>query len=171
MIDFTTFDFHKIFGVVKSTHSLRRPQMRALRAEIIEKCIAKQSKGQLDYCGDYVIGADFKGSDNLMYESKCVDGLWQKKSPFLKEVTLKNFQSKNKGLPEKTFDWMLLWDTTNMSMFIAHWDDVIQHAKVKDAAISFKLPKDKVKVIVWEVATTEKEDFSKHLDNLIHNLI
>ena len=171
MIDFSKFNFNQIFSVVQSTHSLRRPQMRALRAEIIEKCIAKQSNGQLEYCGDYVIGADFKGSDNLMYESKCVDGLWQKKSPFLKEVTLKNFQSKNKGLLQKTFDWMLLWDTTKMLMFIAHWDDVIQYAKVKDAAISFKLPKDKVKVIVCDVAITEKEDFSKHLDNLINELI
>lgn len=171
MIDFTKVDFKKIFSVVSATYSLRRPQMRALRAEIIEKCIAKSSKGQLEYCGDYVIGADFKGSDHLMYESKCVDGLFQKKSPLLKEVTLKNFQSKNMRLPQKTFDWMLLWDTTKMSLAIAHWDDVIKYAKIKDAAISFKLPKDKVKMIIENCTIVECEDFSKRLDVLIHDLI
>ena len=53
--------------------------------------------------------------DNLYYESKGMDGIFQKTVPYTKEITLKNFQGKNLGMPEKTFDYMFLWDTTKYS--------------------------------------------------------
>ena len=96
MIDHTRFDFSSIFGVVKSTDGLKRNQTRPLRAEVQEIAIAKYSGGQLQYVGDKETGRDFYGIiDGLYYESKGMDGLFQKTVPYTKEITLKNFQGKN----------------------------------------------------------------------------
>ena len=107
MINPNLFDFPSIFGVVKSTDGLKRQQTRPLRAEVQEIAIAKYSGGQLKYVGDKENGRDFCGLiDNLYYESKGMDGLFQKTVPYTKEITLKNFQGKNLGLPKKTFDFI-----------------------------------------------------------------
>ena len=109
MINFSKFDFKSIFGVVKSTDGLKRQQTRPLRAEVQEIAIAEYSGGQLEYVGDTEDGRDFYSiEDNLYYESKGMDGLFLKKKPMTKEITLKNFKGRNKGLPDKTFDYMLL---------------------------------------------------------------
>ena len=101
MIDPTLFDFPEIFGTVKSTDGLKRNQVRPLRAEIQEIAIAKYSGGQLRYVGDHEDGRDFVGiHDGLFYESKGMDGLFQKTVPWTKQITLKNFQGKNLGAPE-----------------------------------------------------------------------
>ena len=96
MIDFNLFYFPSIFGVVKSTDGLKRNQTRPLRAEVQEIAIAKYSGGQLKYVGDKENGRDFYGLlDHLDYESKGMDGLFQKTVPYTKEITLKNFQGNN----------------------------------------------------------------------------
>jgi len=136
MIDFNLFDFPSIFGVIKSTEGLKRNQTRPLRAEIQEIAIAKYSGGQLKYVGDTENGKDFIGIlDKINYESKGMDGLFQKTVPYTKEITLKNFQGKNLGLPEKTFDHMLLWDTKKYTVGICSWDACIKNAILKDGSI------------------------------------
>lgn len=168
MINPNLFDFPSIFGVVKSTDGLKRQQTRPLRAEVQEIAIAKYSGGQLKYIGDKENGKDFYGIvDGLYYESKGMDGLFQKTVPYTKEITLKNFQGKNLGLPEKTFDYMLLWDTKNYSVGICDWDSCMRTIEVKDAVVSFRVHYNDIQFLAKNIIPTEKEDFATKLYNLI----
>ena len=172
MINFELFDFPSIFGVIKSTEGLKRNQTRPLRAEVQEIAIAKYSGGQLKYVGDKESGRDFYGLvDDLYYESKGMDGLFQKNVPYTKEITLKNFQGKNLGLPEKTFDYMLLWDTKNYTVGICNWDACMKHTVVKDATISFRVDYSDIAFLAKHVIPTEKQDFSVRLYELIEELV
>jgi hypothetical protein len=172
MIDFNLFDFPSIFGVIKSTDGLKRNQTRPLRAEVQEIAIAKYSGGQLKYVGDTENGKDFVGIfDNLDYESKGMDGLFQKTVSYTKEITLKNFQGKNLGLPEKTFDYMFLWDTKNYTAGICSWDSCIKNAKVKDANVSFRVDFDDITFIAKNVIPSEKKDFASKLYTLIQESV
>ena len=172
MINFELFDFPSIFGVIKSTEGLKRNQTRPLRAEVQEIAIAKYSGGQLKYVGDRESGRDFYGLvDDLYYESKGMDGLFQKNVPYTKEITLKNFQGKNLGLPEKTFDYMLLWDTKNYTVGICNWDACMKHTVVKDATISFRVDYSDIAFLAKHVIPTEKQDFSVRLYELIEELV
>ena len=168
MINFSKFDFKSIFGVVKSTDGLKRQQTRPLRAEVQEIAIAEYSGGQLEYVGDTEDGRDFYGiEDNLYYESKGMDGLFLKKKPMTKEITLKNFKGRNKGLPDKTFDYMLLWDTKTYTAGICSWDACMKNTVVKDAVISFRVDFDDITFFANNVDPIDKGDFSIKLDNLI----
>lgn len=172
MIDPKLFDFPSIFGVVKSTDKLKRNQTRPLRSEIQEIAISKYSGGQLEYVGDKENGKDFYGLvDNLNYESKSMDGIFCKKKPWTKEITLKNFRSKNLGLPEKTFDYMLLWDTKTYSVGICSWESCMKNKNIKDAIITFKVHFKDITFIASNVNPVEKEDFSEKLRNLIEQIV
>tara|TARA_Y100001951_G_C11156123_1_gene192054 strand:- start:35 stop:553 length:519 start_codon:yes stop_codon:yes gene_type:complete len=168
MINFEKFDLPNIFGVVKMTDGLKRNQMKFIRSEIQEKAIAKHSGGQLDYVGDTENGRDFYGiTDNLYYESKAMDGMFCKTKPTTKEITLKNFQSKNLGLPDKTFDYMLLWDTKSYTAGVCSWDACMKNTTVKDAIISFRVDFDDITFFARNVTPIDKDDFSLKLNNLI----
>jgi hypothetical protein len=172
MINPELFDFPSIFGVIKSTEGLKRNQTRPLRAEVQEIAIAKYSGGQLKYIGDKENGKDFYGLiDNLYYESKGMDGLFQKTVLYTKEITLKNFQGKNLGLPEKTFDYMLLWDTKNYTVGICNWDSCMKYTAIKDATVSFRVDHSDITFFAKNVIPTEKEDFSVRLYELIEELV
>jgi hypothetical protein len=168
MIDHTKFDFPSIFGVVESTDGLKRNQTRPLRAEVQEIAIAKYSGGQLQYVGDKENGRDFYGIiDGLYYESKGMDGLFQKTVPYTKEITLKNFQGKNLGLPEKTFDYMFLWDTKNYNVGICNWDACMKNVSIKDATVSFRVQYNDINFLVRNVIPLNKGDFATKLYQLI----
>jgi hypothetical protein len=168
MIDHTRFDFPSIFGVVKSTDGLKRNQTRPLRAEVQEIAIAKYSGGQLQYVGDKENGRDFYGIiDGLYYESKGMDGLFQKTVPYTKEITLKNFQGKNLGLPKKTFDYMFLWDTKNYSVGVCDWDACMKNVSIKDATVSFRVHYNDINFLVKNVIPLNKGDFATKLYQLI----
>ena len=172
MINPNLFDFASIFGVVKSTDGLKRNQTRPLRAEVQEIAIAKYSGGQLRYVGDKENGRDFYGLvDNLYYESKGKDGIFCKTIPWTKEITLKNFQGKSLGLPEKTFDYMLLWDTQNYTVGICDWDSCMKHTNIKDANISFRVHFDDITFLAKNVIPVEKEDFAIKLYKLIYETV
>ena len=172
MINFSSFDFPSIFGVIKSTDGLKRQQTRPLRAEVQEIAIAKYSGGQLKYIGDKENGRDFYGIvDGLYYESKGMDGLFQKTVPYTKEITLKNFQGKNLGLPKKTFDYMFLWDTKNYSVGICDWNSCIKTIEVKDAIVSFRVHYNDIEFLAKNVIPVEKENFATKLYNLIEEIV
>ena len=172
MIDSKLFDFPSIFGVVKSTDGLKRQQTRPLRAEVQEIAIAKYSGDQLKYVGDNENGRDFYGlEDQLYYESKGQDGLFCKTIPWTKEITLKNFQGKNLGLPEKTFDYMLLWDTKTYTVGICTWDACMKHTILKDDSVSFRVHFDDITFLAKNVIPVEKEDFATKLYNLIEQMV
>ena len=166
------FDFPSIFGVINSTEGLKRNQTRPLRAEVQEIAIAKYSGGQLKYVGDRESGRDFYGLvDDLYYESKGKDGLFQKNVPYTKEIVLKNFHGSNLGLPKKTFDYMLLWDTKNYTVGICSWDACMKHTLIKDATISFRVDYSDVEFLAKNVIPVEKQDFSVKLYELIEELV
>jgi hypothetical protein len=172
MINPQLFDFPSIFGVIKSTDGLKRNQTRPLRAEVQEIAIAKYSGGQLQYVGDKENGKDFYGLiDKLFYESKGMDGLFQKRVPYTKEITLKNFQGKNLGLPEKTFDYMLLWDTKNYTVGICSWDACMKNTVIKDSNVSFRVNYSDITFLAQNVNPIEKQDFSIKLYELIEELV
>ena len=172
MINPKLFDFSSIFGVVKSTDGLKRQQTRPLRAEVQEIAIAKYSGGQLKYVGDKENGRDFYGLvDNFYYESKGQDGLFCKTIPWTKEITLKNFQGKSLGLPEKTFDYMLLWDTKSYTVGICTWDACMKHTTLKDDSVSFRVHFDDITFFAKNVIPVEKEDFATKLYNLIEQTV
>ena len=172
MINPNLFDFPSIFGVVKSTDGLKRNQTRPLRAEVQEISIAKYSGGQLKYVGDTENGRDFFGLvDDLYYESKGMDGLFCKTIPWTRWITLKNFQGKNLGLPEKTFDYMLLWDTKTYTVGICTWDACMRRTNIKDATVSFRVHFDDITFLAKNVIPVEKEDFATKLYNLIEQTV
>ena len=172
MINPKLFDFPSIFRVVKSTDGLKRNQTRPLRTEVQEIAIAKYSGGQLQYVGDTENGRDFYGLiDKLYYESKGMDGLFQKRVPYTREITLKNFQGNNLGLPEKTFDYMLLWDTKNYTVGICSWDACMKHTVVKDATVVFRVDNSDITFLAKNVIPTQKEDFAKKLYELIEESV
>ena len=170
MINFTKFDFNEIFGVVKMTEGMQRPQLRTYRAEIQEYAIEKYSGGQLKYVGDTEDGKDFYGvdDDNLVYESKGINGMFQTdKTDWCKEIVLKNFYSKNTGIPDQTFDYMLLWDTTTYRAAICSWDTCMKYAKVTDANVKCKINKDDITFVADNVTPVEKGDYAEKLKKLM----
>tara|TARA_Y100001938_G_C7990128_1_gene379027 strand:- start:131 stop:649 length:519 start_codon:yes stop_codon:yes gene_type:complete len=172
MINPNLFDFPSIFGVVKSTDGLKRNQTRPLRTEVQEIAIAKYSGGQLKYVGDTENGRDFYGLvDNLYYESKGKDGLFCKRIPWTKEIVLKNFQGNCLGMPEKTFDYMILWDTASYTVGICSWDACMKNVDIKDATITFKVHFDDITFLAKNVIPVEKEDFATKLYNLIEQTV
>ena len=172
MINFEKFDLPNIFGVVKMTDGLKRNQMKFIRSEIQEKAIAKHSGGQLDYVGDTENGRDFYGiTDNLYYESKAMDGMFCKRKPTTKEITLKNFQGRNKGLPDKTFDYMLLWDTKTYTAGICSWDACMKNTILKDDSVAFRVDFEDITFLAENVEPTDKGDFGKKLYQLIKESI
>jgi hypothetical protein len=172
MINSELFNFSEIFGVIESTNGLKRNQTRPLRAEVQEISIAKYSGGQLRYVGDTENGKDFVGIlDNFNYESKGMDGIFQKKVPYTKQITLKNFQGKNLGLPKKTFDYMLLWDTKTYSVGICSWENCIKNASVKDANVAFRVDHADITFLAKNVTPVNKGDFATKLYKLIQESV
>ena len=172
MINPDLFNFSEIFGVIESTNGLKRNQTRPLRTEVQEIAIAKYSGGQLQYVGDTENGRDFYGLiDKLYYESKGMDGLFQKRVTYTREITLKNFQGNNLGLPKKTFDYMLLWDTKNYTVGICSWDACMKHTVVKDATVVFRVDNSDITFLAKNVIPTQKEDFAKKLYELIEESV
>ena len=62
-IDFSLFNWEEIFGTVKATEGLKRPQTRGLRTEIQEIATAKHSGGQFSYVGMRENGKDYISSN------------------------------------------------------------------------------------------------------------
>jgi len=171
-LDFSRFNFDKIFSAVVATESLKRNQTRPLRSEVQEIAIAKHSDNQLGYCGDSEHGRDFYGKENnLYYESKAMDGLFQKTTGKTASITLKNFRGKCLGMPEKTFDYMLLWDTKTLTAGIASWDACVKNMKIKDAVIDIRIDQSDIEFIVRNHPRPEAEDFGAKLLTLIEECV
>ena len=142
--------------------------MTFIRSEIQEKAIAKHSGGQLNYIGDAKNGRDFYGiTDGLYYESKGLNGMFLKTKPYTKEIPFKNFRGRNKGLPDKTFDYMLLWDTKTYTAGVCSWDSCIKNSILKDDSVGIRVHYNDITFFARNIIPIDKEDFSQKLDNLI----
>ena len=94
-----------------------------------------------------------------------------KRKPTTKEITLKNFQGRNKGLPDKTFDYMLLWDTKTYTAGICSWDACMKNTILKDDSVAFRVNFDDITFFAKNVEPTDKGDFGKKLYQLIRESI
>lgn len=165
-VDFTKFKWKEIFGTVQQVQGLKRNQTRPLRTEIIELAIEKYSGGQLKYVGDTENGKDFIGIDGLRYECKCKEKMFQKDN-MSTEIVLRNFQGNNTGVPEKTFDVMILIDTGTNSASICGWEECLENLNIKSSGVCFRVNKEKVKLIAENIKPKKKECLSEKLRNVI----
>ena len=169
-VDFSLFDWSEIFGTVKATDGLKRPQTRGLRTEIQEIATAKHSGGQFSYVGMRENGKDYDSSYGESWEDKSIVGMFKGKSK-TKQFILKNYIGNNTGELQKTFDYILLKDTGSMSVAWASWEAVYKNAEITDATVKSHVDYSDLTFIETNVIPKEKCDFSKTLDVLIEELV
>ena len=174
-VDFSKFNWKEIFGTVKATDGLKRPQTLGLRTEIQEIATAKHSGGQFKYVGMREDGKDYTSSSGDNWEDKgCVDmfkGILSGKSSQTKEIILKNYRGNNTGALKRTFDYILLKDTGSMSVAWATWEAANKNAIITDATIKCKFDACDLNFIEINVEPEKKDDFSKSLEILIEQLV
>jgi hypothetical protein len=170
MVDPSLFDFPTIFGRIQSTNGLKRNQTRPLRSEIIERTLAKYSGGQFKYIGDKSNGVDFLDNENLRYELKCMDGLFQKSVPYTKQITLKNFFGTASEL-DQTFDFLILIDTIKNTIGVCDWECATRDMVLNDATITTKVQHDDVTFFASNVIPNTFEDMSHTLERFIQESI
>jgi hypothetical protein len=166
MIDWKLFDWEEIFGAVESTAGLKRKQTRALRTEIQEIATSKYSGNQLTYVGDQEDGKDYTDCNGLSVEDKAQEGMFCKTIDRTKVFILKNFQG-NQTEFVKTFDYIILKDTKNMSVGWATWEAVAKNVVIKDAVITSFVNYDDLHMIEFFVKPKQKDDFGIKLRKLI----
>ena len=169
-VDFSLFNWKEIFGTVKATDGLKRPQTRGLRTEIQEIATAKHSGGQFTYVGMRENGKDYSSSYGESWEDKSIVGMFKGKTK-TKQFILKNYQGNNTGELKKTFDYILLKDTGSMSVAWASWDAVNKNVEITDATIKSYVDYSDLTFIESNVIPEDKEDFSKTLEFLIEELV
>ena len=169
-IDFSLFDWKEIFGTVKATDGLKRPQARGLRTEIQEISTAKHSAGQFTYVGMRENGKDYYSSNGCAWEDKSTVGMFKGKTKTMQFI-LKNFQGNNTGEIQKTFDYILLKDTGSMSVAWATWDAVRKNVIVTDAIIKSHVEYYDLHFIETNVIPNDKGDFAKAIEKLIEELV
>lgn len=169
-IDFSLFNWEEIFGTVKATEGLKRPQTRGLRTEIQEIATAKHSGGQFSYVGMRENGKDYISSNGKSWEDKSIVGMFTGKTK-TKTFILKNFQGNNTGQIQKTFDYILLKDTGSMSVAWATWDAVYKNVVITDATIKSHVDYCDLHFIETNVTPKEKCNFATTLQTLIEELV
>tara|TARA_R100001510_G_C7526236_1_gene119622 strand:+ start:42 stop:611 length:570 start_codon:yes stop_codon:yes gene_type:complete len=174
-VDFSKFNWKEIFGTVKATDGLKRPQTLGLRTEIQEIATAKHSGGQFKYVGMREDGKDYISSSGDHWEDKSSVGLFKGilsgKSLQTKEIILKNYRGNNTGPLKRTFDYILLKDTGSMSVAWATWEAASKNAVITDATIKCKFYAHELNFIEINVEPEKKDDFSKSLEILIEQLV
>ena len=174
-IDFNRINLEEFFGCVKATNT---PQMKSnafktFRTYLQEKSFAKWSDGQLDYVGDYENGKDFVDPSGIFYEMKGSLNLFNKNGS-CKRVVLINKRPGKRKIKEiekqdiqKTFEYMFLVDTENMSIAYTDWDTVYSRMECDGAGATFKLEKDDYKVLASNITPVKKEIDANQLLNMV----
>ena len=123
-LDFSRINLEEFFGCVDATNTkeMKSNTFKTFRTYLQERSFAKWSDNQVRYVGDHRDGVDFIGEDETPYEMKGSLRLFNKNGS-TKVITLKNFQGNSKNV-EKTFEYMFLVDTENMSIGYTDWDTV-----------------------------------------------
>ena len=178
-IDFNRINLEEFFGCVKATNT---PQMKSnafktFRTYLQEKSFAKWSDGQLDYVGDYENGKDFVDPSGIFYEMKGSLNLFNKNGS-CKRVVLINKRPGKRKIKEiekqdiqKTFEYMFLVDTENMSIAYTDWDTVYSRMECDGAGATFKLEKDDYKVLASNITPIKKEIDANQLFNMVEVIL
>jgi len=171
MINFEKFNWQEIFGTIVATDGLKRNQLRGLRTEIQEMSTAKWSDNQLEYVGFREDGKDFVDCNSEDWECKGAQRMFLKKRPYTTKIVLKNFRNMRKNQIEKTFDYMLLFDTVQMMAAYTTWDAVYKNIEINDAVVQTRADQDDLIFIAKDIIPKNKSDFSSILNELIKEII
>lgn len=179
MIDFSRINYGEFFGCVDATNTtqMKSNAFKTLRTYLQEKSFAKWSGGQLTYVGDYEDGKDFVDSSGIFYEMKGSLGLFNKNGSCKRVVLTNKRPGKRKGKEltvedlKKTFQYMLLVDTKNMSIAYTDWDTVYSRADCDGAGATFKLQSGDYHMIASNVVPIKKEIDSTQLLNVIEEIL
>ena len=178
-IDFSRINLAEFFGCVNATNT---PQMKSnafktFRTYLQEKSFSKWSNGQLIYVGDYEDGRDFVDHSGTYYEMKGSLGLFNKNGS-CRRVVLINKRPGKKKLKElkkediqKTFEYMLLVDTKNMSIAYTDWNTVYSRVECDGAGATFKLEKDDYRMIAKNIVPTDKQIDAGQLLNMMEVIL
>jgi hypothetical protein len=176
MINIEKINLGEFFGCVEATNT---PQMKSnafktFRTYLQERSFAKWSNDQLKYVGDYEDGKDFLGDDGTFYEMKGSLGLFNKNGSCKRVVLINKRPGKKKNIPslqkenlKKTFEYMLLVDTKNMSIAYTTWDIVYSRVECDGAGATFKLEEGDYTFLAKNVIPkTKKITSSQLLDSM-----
>ncbi len=158
MIDISRVNLEEFFGCVNATNTkeMKSNTFKTFRTYLQEKSFAKWSDGQVKYVGDHMDGVDFLGEDQTHYEMKGTLKMFNKNGS-TKTITLKNFQSENKKV-DKTFEYMFLVDTENMTLGYTDWDTVEKRLYFTDKspAAKVKFENGDYKILASNVSPSKK---------------
>jgi len=178
-IDFSRINLEEFFGCVKATNTkqMKSNAFKTFRTYLQEKSFAKWSDGQLNYVGDYEDGRDFVDDSGTFYEMKGSLGLFNKNGS-CKRVVLVNKRPGKKKIKElkkedvqKTFEYMLLVDTKNMSIAYTDWDTVYSRIECDGAGATFKLENGDYKMLESNIIPTEKQIDAGQLLNMMEVIL
>lgn len=172
-LDFSRINLEEFFGCVNATNTkeMKSNTFKTFRTYLQEKSFAKWSDGQVRYVGDHMDGVDFIGDDETPYEMKGSLKLFNKNGS-TKVITLKNFQGNSKTI-NKTFEYMFLVDTENMSLAYTDWDTVEKRVYFSPSSPVAKvkfIPGDFTMIATNIVPSTKKITATQILDNIEHIL-
>lgn len=179
-IDFSRINLEEFFGCVNATNT---PQMKSnafktFRTYLQEKSFAKWSDGQLNYIGDYEVGKDFVDNDGTFYEMKGSLGLFNNNGSCKRVVLINKRPGKNKNKSLltrenllKTFDYMFLVDTKNMSIAYTTWDVVYSRTECDGAGATFKLISGDYQILSKNVVPAVKKITSTDLLSSIEEIL
>jgi len=178
-IDFNRINLEEFFGCMKATNT---PQMKSnafktFRTYLQEKSFAKWSDGQLDYVGDYENGKDFVDPSGIFYEMKGSLNLFNKNGSCKRVVLINKRPGKRKIKQiqkediQKTFEYMFLVDTENMSIAYTDWDTVYSRMECDGAGATFKLEKGDYKVLASNITPVKKEIDANQLLNMVEVIL
>jgi hypothetical protein len=178
-IDFSLINLEEFFGCVKATNTkqMKSNAFKTFRTYLQEKSFAEWSSGQLNYVGDYEDGRDFVDNSGTFYEMKGSLGLFNKNGS-CKRVVLINKRPGKKKIKElkkedvqKTFEYMLLVDTKNMSIAYTDWDTVYSRIECDGAGATFKLESGDYKMLESNIVPTEKQIDAGQLLNMMEVIL
>jgi hypothetical protein len=178
-IDFFRINLEEFFGCVNATNT---PQMKSnafktFRTYLQEKSFAKWSDGQLNYVGDYEDGRDFVDHSGTFYEMKGSLGLFNKNGSSKRVVLINKRPGKKKKTElkkediQKTFEYMLLVDTKNMSIAYTDWDTVYSRVECDGAGATFKLEQDDYRMIATNITPIKKQIDAGQLLNMMEVIL
>ena len=163
-IDFEKFDLKEFFGCVEATNTsqMKSNAFKTFRTYLQEKSFSKWSGDQLDYVGDYEDGKDFVDKNGIFYEMKGSLGLFNKNGSCKRVVLINKRPGKKKTTVlkkedlKKTFEYMFLVDTKNMSIAYTDWETVYSRVECDGAGATFKLKAGDYQLLASNVIPNKK---------------
>jgi hypothetical protein len=168
--DLSKINLEEFFGCIDATNTtqMKSNAFKTLRTWLQEKSFAKWSDNQFQYVGDYRDGVDFISFEKELYEMKGKLRLFNKNGSTL-VIDLKNFRGETKVV-EKTFDYMFLVDTFNMTLGLTDWETIKKriYFTPKSPVAKCKLLPGDFTILASNITPSKKNITSAEiLDNLL----